>query len=199
MVFHFWAQAAFEYALGTKIQPDIVFSISNPVASHLPALSIKRHFPDVPWLAFFSDPWTHWGDVDFRGAKGKVKDINWKLEQEVIKNADAILFPTFELSNHFKKFHPSIKSKPLHILPQSFGKPESTFENILPTFLHMKENLTIRYIGSWYKKRTPDILLSLLEEYKKRYPMKYSTFNFELVGSLSGKEKYIERFKKLFR
>jgi hypothetical protein len=50
-----WGADAFAVALNKDV-PDMVYSRSHPVASHLPAIAYKLQYPSVRWVARMGDP-----------------------------------------------------------------------------------------------------------------------------------------------
>ncbi len=44
---------------------DLLVTISHPLSTHIAGLITKRFRRKLPWLTYFSDPWSDWGDLEF--------------------------------------------------------------------------------------------------------------------------------------
>ena len=53
-----WARKASKYGLDLmkKEKFDVIFSMHEPPSSHICAMKIKEKYPDIPWVAYWSDP-----------------------------------------------------------------------------------------------------------------------------------------------
>ena len=70
---------------------DVIISTGPPHSCHVIALRLKKHFPELKWVADFRDPWT---EIDFYNelSIGKRADAKQKrLEREVLKTADKVI------------------------------------------------------------------------------------------------------------
>lgn len=190
-----WAKAAYNFALKQHVKTDLIFSISNPTASHFSAFLFKQRFLGIPWLCYFSDPWTEWGDVNFGEEDPKIIDEEKFLESSVFQIANSFIFPTEQLMNYFINLHPTLTHKQTFVLPQTYGDIEPAGDHDSQPIKSKK--LIISYVGSWYNKRQPDNLLQLLKLYKKKYPKKYSLLQIQFIGPVENIEKFQPDFDML--
>lgn len=80
--------------LMTDWKPDFLFSVSYPISSHQLAYKVKKAFPQLPWITFFSDPWPacirrypyHCNQI--------LESFYRAFVQKVLHFADVILFTT---------------------------------------------------------------------------------------------------------
>ena len=192
--FRRWADLSFKQAIADNPNPDFVISISHPVSGHLAGWQFKKQNPAVKWAAFFSDPWTHWGDVDFRKDNSLEEKLNWQMEQEVIALADVLMFPTEEMAKYFAGYHSNMSEKHIHILPQTIDVTQ--YQGPIGD-VKFQDPLIVRYIGSWYKERNPLPLIKALRAFRNRYPEEYKIFQFELVGYMSQKDDFKKDLQEL--
>jgi len=80
-------KAAFKIIASENI--DLIVSTGPPHSTHLSGLKIK-HKIDIPWLADLRDPWTTVYYNDMLPRSGRTKRIDKKLEDAVLKHADAV-------------------------------------------------------------------------------------------------------------
>ncbi len=87
-----WVPFAFEKAaeLITSNKIDTIITTGPPHSTHLTGLRLKRKF-NVKWIADFRDPWTdvYYNNMLYRTSIAKNIDV--RLENEVLQNADLIL------------------------------------------------------------------------------------------------------------
>jgi hypothetical protein len=72
---------------------DILFTCSAPYSCHLIGLKMKRA-TGMPWIAYFSDPWAD--NPLIAHGKRRVSKYNRRLEQQVVEEADRLIFTTPE-------------------------------------------------------------------------------------------------------
>lgn len=92
-----WARAVARKAseLGSF---DVLHSRLNPAASHLAALEILRKI-DLPWCAYFSDPWPHHLYPEpYRFTVGPLSRRRLELSLDsMLRRADSLVFPSDRL------------------------------------------------------------------------------------------------------
>ena len=69
--------------------PQALVTFGQPWVNHQVGLQIKKQFPHIPWIAHFSDPWV---DSPYYHGSSQEMEIAKQTEQEVIREADRILF-----------------------------------------------------------------------------------------------------------
>ncbi len=174
---------------------DLLVTISHPLSTHIAGLITKRFHRKLPWLTYFSDPWSDWGDVEFTKHSPSSQRINRWLERQVIQQADGLAFPSPELAAHFQETHPAMADKLVGVIPQSFD-PE-----LYPrrTRKYRPDELLIRSLGDFYGPRSPLPLLEGLAIFEERCPTLFQTLKIELYGQFQcdDKELCLERMQSL--
>ncbi len=82
---------------------DAIITTGPPHSMHLIGLGVKKHFPNLKWVADFRDPWSTF-DVhnSFLSESGKKK--NEAMEREVLENADHLVMTSDTTKGEFPKF-----------------------------------------------------------------------------------------------
>ncbi|GAB3217518.1 glycosyltransferase family 4 protein [Algoriphagus aestuariicola] len=95
----FWVRPAVKFLadLAKSGQFQAVITTGPPHSMHLIGLGLKRK-SGLPWIADFRDPWTQWEFLDALPMSSLVKKRHQKLEQEVLREASAVMTisPTFQ-------------------------------------------------------------------------------------------------------
>jgi hypothetical protein len=145
---------------------DMVISCSQPHVNYLIGLGLRDKV-DIPWMAYFSDPWT---DMPWKSRQNPRFDrYNLQLESSVIEAADSILFTSDETTDKvMEKYSPEIEAKcgvlPHSYAPSWYGKSRSDWE---PS----KGPVTIVHTGHFYGDRTPMPLFKPLAALHKETPL----------------------------
>lgn len=138
-------------------QYDCLVTRSQYHSVHAAGYRLKQRHPDLPWIACFSDPWSG-GAYERRVPLMSI----WsrKLEQKVLRDADALVFPTAEMRDHFAASSPglSIEQKS-HIVPHGFDQAlyDGTTGDI------PSGTVRLGMFGTFYGPRTPQLLLDAIE------------------------------------
>ncbi|MBN8195935.1 glycosyltransferase [Thalassospira povalilytica] len=152
---------------------DCLITRSQYHSAHLVGLKLKAKFPDLPWVACFSDPWSradHQKNVTFFSAWSD------RQEKKVLAAADRLVFPSSGLKNHFINDLPELETKS-SVLPHSFDteiyklSPETRGEG--------DKILVARLFGSFYGTRSPDVLFAAIDQMQIPAGRK---FRLELYG-----------------
>ncbi|MDG4717408.1 MULTISPECIES: glycosyltransferase [Thalassospira] len=140
---------------------DCVVTRSQYHSAHLIGLHLKKRFPELPWIACFSDPWSnsdHQKNVPLFSAYSR------NLEKKVLANANQLVFPTEGLMLHMTNNDKNLRQKS-SIVPHGYD----------PRLYHDSDELTKkipangtteycwRIFGSFYGNRQPDILIKALQ------------------------------------
>ncbi len=157
---------------------DLLVTISHPLSTHITGLLTKRARPHLPWLTYFSDPWSEWGDVDFRNSSPRSRRVNRWLEERVVRHADGLVFPSAELAEHFQSVHPIMHDKVVGVVPQSYDPalyPRRQRQS-------RRDELLIRSVGDFYGPRSPRPLLEALQIVRQRWPELLTRLKIEFYG-----------------
>jgi glycosyltransferase involved in cell wall biosynthesis len=138
---------------------DLLVTISHPLSSHLAGLLARAAGPRVPWLAYFSDPWTAWKDAGFGNPSAPVTAVNAWLERRVLASADAAVFATEELAAHTRARQPVLAGKVVDVVPHSFA---DDLYPPRPPGPPPDGVVRVRFVGSFYGPRQPRALLQAL-------------------------------------
>jgi glycosyltransferase involved in cell wall biosynthesis len=134
---------------------DAIVSTGPPHSMHLIALGLKKHFPNIKWIADFRDPWT---EIDF------YQDLNltsWadkkhkRLEAEVLRSADEVITVSQNWAKDFERNHKR------NVTVITNGYDEDDFKN-LPEIDSSKTVIT--HLGSINKDRNPHVLWKAINE-----------------------------------
>ncbi len=137
---------------------DCFVTRSQYHSAHLVGLSLKKRFPELPWIACFSDPWSnadHQASIPFFS--------NWSARQEkkVLELADRLVFPTKGMQAHFTSSQNSWIGRSV-ILPHSFDPVLSHGSSSKKPA--ESDSFTLRLFGSFYGTRKPDVLFSAIDQ-----------------------------------
>ena len=155
--------------------PEVLVSFGEPMSDHLLGLRLKQHL-QLPWVAHFSDPWS---DNLFRRLFFLSNYVNRRMEAEVVKHADRVVFTSMEtLDLVMRKYPPAWRDK-ARVVPHSY-EPEqySRHEG------GRNGPLIIRYLGNFYGQRTPLPLFRALVKLYRESPTLVENIRIELVGNL---------------
>jgi hypothetical protein len=133
-----------EYAFrAKKIKPkfyDIVFSSFGPISGHLIAISLKKKFRDILWIADFRDPMlSNYAGIT-RTLKNYVKR-QWNL---IIHKADHVTGATFQSIN-------LSESNTMHVLFNGFDYDDCKYIN--NKYEQNNNKLIFTYTGLIYEER----------------------------------------------
>lgn len=176
---------------------DAIFSVSDPICTHLAAQKMKREYPDIQWITYTTDPFTY-----SERNKKKSKRLRQKymiMEKSIYAESDLNIF-TQELYNfNLKVFDiPHANNLAFPYVLSDFTESKSLDHKILP---HKKP--VFLYAGALMRKiRHPEFALSILsnlEDYDVSFYtagdcgdilQKYQSENIH-INSLIPREKYI--------
>lgn len=151
---------------------DVLHSRLNPAASHLAALAVLRKM-DLPWCAYFSDPWPHHLYPEpYRFTVGPLsrRRLEWSLDA-MLRRSDSLVFPAdrlrdWLLSGHRERFRAKSFIAP-HLGEPGDPPPE---RNGL---------LRVRHAGFLMKERRVEPLFAALERLR---PETRKDLRVELAG-----------------
>jgi glycosyltransferase involved in cell wall biosynthesis len=137
-------------------RPDALISFAQPWINHRAALRVKRRYPQVPWIAHFSDPWVDSPYFVPTDDNARAKAI--EHEREIIATADAVIFTTQETADLVMAKYPTSWGEKVHIIPHVYDldllgltEPRSRSPKI-----------TITHTGNLYEQREPYAFLRAL-------------------------------------
>ncbi len=129
-------------------------------SAQLVGLHLKKKFPNLPWIACLSDPWSfsdHQANVPLASV--------WSARQEkkVLQAADAIVLPTDGLRDFMLKTLPELKQKSVTI-PHAFDEVLYASGADVPAL--SSGTLVLRLFGSFYHSRQPNDFIEGIKRVK---------------------------------
>ncbi|HWM90781.1 MAG TPA: glycosyltransferase [Thermoanaerobaculia bacterium] len=162
---------------------DVLHSRLNPAASHLAALAILKK-TDLPWCAYFSDPWPHHLYPEpYRFTVGPLSRRRLELSLDaMLKRADTLVFPAdrlrdWILSGHRESFRPKAFIAP-HLSGREAPSPAQQAREGEGSS-SSNGHLHLRHAGFLMKERRIEPLLAALERLR---PEVRSDLRVEFAG-----------------
>ena len=162
---------------------DYIITWSQSHSMHLVGLRLKNKFKLNNWVTYFSDPWS---DNPFfnKSFFGFEKYYNLISEKKVFNNCNKIICTSIETKELMgMKYSNQINNK-IYVIPHCFDR--KLYTNIdRPSALKgiLGNKIKFRYIGKFYGKRFPNILIEALKIIEKRNYNLFNKINFEVYGS----------------
>ncbi|MCI3147616.1 hypothetical protein C5137_15590 [Bacillus cereus] len=150
---------------------DCMFSMHETPSSHVVASRLKRRFPSMKWIGYWSDPWN--GDSLRKGRSLFKTILEEKIENNIVKKVDRFLFTT---NSTRQMYIDKYKINPDDTDIVYRGYDEIIYSNIekekeLPVELN-KNKINIVHTGTIYKElRDITPLCKALEK------LKYDDYN----------------------
>lgn len=150
-----WARAVARKA--AELGPfDVLHSRLNPAASHLAALEVLKKV-ELPWCAYFSDPWPHHLYPEpYRFTVGPLSRRRLELSLDaMLRRADSLVFPSDRLRDWMLSGRRERHRSKAFVAPHlgEEGAPSPTSNG----------HLHIRHAGFLMKERRIEPLLAALE------------------------------------
>ena len=126
-----------------------------PHSMHRIGYGLKKHFPKLPWLADFRDPWTN---IDFYQELGltPISDaIHHRMERQVVQAADAVVVVSGGMMEEFKTLNP----KRLVMIPNGFDTAD-----VQKTEVTADQQFTISHIGTMNAARNPEVVWKAIRQ-----------------------------------
>lgn len=157
-----------------KIHPiEVIYTTGPPHSTHLIGKILKKRY-GLPWVADFRDPWTEINYYEDLPHLQIVKSIDKRLEGAVLNQADVLLTVSEALVDLLQS---KVKN------PQKIKLIRNGFDlEIAKPGLHIpidKHVFILRYVGSLYDLRNPQILWQALAE------LSLPDLQFSVIGKVS--------------
>jgi len=164
---------AVEELINSGFKPDVIVSFAQPMSDHLIGLKLSRRY-NLPWVAHFSDPWV---DNPFNEYNPLTGAINAHQERTVIGAATKLIFTSKEtLELVLEKYPKEWKDKSI-VIPHAFDPRRYPQRQVRDD-----DKLTVRYLGDFYRHRTPKPLFDALQIIVRSDPSVLKDVRFELIG-----------------
>lgn len=176
-----WFEKSKETALNIIKEENIkiIYTTSAPYSDHLLGLYIKRKMPQIKWIADFRDEWTN-NPYTLDNPHNKIRtNIEKKLENFVLKEADYLITNTPVMRENFLKIS-GLSGENFFVIPN--GYDEEDFYNM--NFDKPKnEKFTMVYTGALYGRRKPDNFFSAIKNLKEKGLIDENKIIVRLIGN----------------
>ncbi|MBT4771805.1 MAG: glycosyltransferase [Rhodospirillaceae bacterium] len=147
-------------ARAEAMQPDgydCLVTRSQYHSVHAAGRRLKRRHPDLPWVACFSDPWS---GGTYERQVPLMSSWSRNLERRVLREADALVFPTADMRDHFAALNSGIAiAEKSHIIPHGFDQTLYGEQTATPA----SKTIRLGMFGTFYGPRTPRLILDAVE------------------------------------
>lgn len=180
-----WAErlARAVLAQGIVERGDVLVTFGQPMSDHLAGLRIKRHL-GLPWIAHFSDPWS---DNPYLSQNPISRWRLRRMERQVFSEADRLLFTSRETVDLVMRKYPESWRKKTGVLPHAY---DPRLYGQVAARKAGNDVLTLRYVGNFYGKRNPLILIDALAHLLETRPGILNGVRIELIGRWVGHERW---------
>ncbi len=177
-----WMQGAIQKGLQLLAAErfSAIISFAQPWSGHLIGLRLKR-LTRLPWVAHFSDPWADNPFIRFKKFQGAFLR---KMEETVVREADALVFVSARTQKlTMSKYPPTWRGK-AYVIPHCYEAPQAVSPRA------KNDKLRLCHIGNFYGARTPETFLRALALLNQKRPLQET-----LEVSFWGKD--LRRFQPL--
>lgn len=157
---------------------DVLISRSQPHSAHLVAARIAEQHR-LPWVAVFSDPWSH---NPYLRVGGFNQRLNERLERIVAGRADAIVVTSDDTKALLAENNPEAAAK-IHVIPHAYV-PE-LYRGDDDKERSDGGSRVIRHLGSFYGPRSPEPLIAAFEGLATRRKDVAENWTLELYGDVA--------------
>lgn len=155
-----------------KNQIDILITTGPPHSVHLIGLKLKEEL-NLKWIADFRDPWV---DIDYFHhlplTKKSLKKHQY-LEQNVLKNTDAVMVVGNTMKENYLKYN-----KNIYTITNGFDDEIAVGKVTLDT------KFSITHIGLMNSDRNPVLFWKVLKEIGEEKPQFLNDLNVNLIGEI---------------
>ncbi len=151
-----------------------ILTIALPMDSHLVGISLKMEYPDLIWIAHFSDPWPE-SILPSPYSDWSIPVLNFiqkRVVQSVINKADKVIFTCMEQKKFFEFYYDFDENKKIatipHIAPYIYKANVNYSEN----------NLILAYTGSLSRERVCENLAKALAQLPENSRIKIQFYGF---------------------
>ena len=180
---------------------DYVITWSQSHSIHLVGSKLKKKYNLKNWITYFSDPWS---DNPFfnKALFGLEKLLNVLNEKKVFNESSKIICTSIETKKLIeRKYNENIKEK-IYVIPHCFDKSLYSKLQINEKKIENNHVIKLRYIGKFYGKRFPKVLIEALKIIEKENKKIFDKIRFEVFGSQNFlvliKIFYFRKYVKLF-
>lgn len=172
----FWVKPSIRFLKKyiTENQIDTIITTAPPHSIHLIGLGLKKHFPNLRWIADFRDPWTTIGYHSALRLTQKSTKKHLLLEYEVLNNADEIIVTSPSTQKEFQEK----TTKPISVITNGYDDYQKVTTKLSEKFL-------LSHIGSLLSDRNPKVLWQVLGDLVAENPNFANDFQLCFAGKIS--------------
>lgn len=173
-----------------EIKPDFIITTGTPHSVHLIGKSIKKQFPNIPWLADLRDPWANLDMLDQFYTSAWAKNRQLKLEHKVLTMANVVttVSPTWAKELQAKT------ETPVHCITNGYDSED--FKDYNSNVVN--NDFVISHVGIINSYRNPEPLWLALEELCNEEPGFADKLKLQIIGITdSGLGKSLDKFPQL--
>ena len=150
-----------------------IVSTGPPHSMHMIGLGLKAHFPHIPWIADFRDPWTSSDFYDQLMLSKWADNKHRQLEKKVLRTADEVIAVSWSWARELE----SISDRPVRVITNGFDADD--FRNHRS---NLDNQFSIIHAGSMNRNRNSCILWSALERLCRNHEAFRSNLKIILIG-----------------
>lgn len=176
----FWAASAFWKGLSLvgKQRLSIIYSSAPPYSSHLAAIALGKR-TKRPVVVDFRDPWV---DRAFYPWGPRRKAVEHRLEQYVLKHADAVICNHSPMRDYFLKAMPNEPASKFIVITNGFDEVDFSYYRELSE-RQRSSSMIFSHVGQLYPGTTVP-LVSAVERLLQHDPALAGKVKVRLVGGL---------------
>lgn len=160
---------------------DYIHSTCTTFSSHLVALEAKK-VSNLPWVAFFYDPWY---ENPYRPIKSpKFKERDRMMEKQIADYADCIVHTNYAIYNEWvERYGEGIKRK-MRVIPLVFNNNSQVVVNREKA----RNKYVISHIGTLYQNRNSVDFLKALKLMLDEHPNLKEIIELNYVGTVTSED-----------
>jgi len=166
-----------------------LITFAQPWVDHL--IGLEARPANIPWIAHFSDPWV---DSPYYVGFGEGQMNHWrKMEYEVIRHADMILFTNAQAVELVMNKYPKLWKEKTRVIPHAF---DSDLAMTMCREIKHDGRLRMIYIGDLYKGRSAEGFLRALSLLFQTRPLAQE-LQVQLIGRIAEEDPRLSETLKL--
>jgi len=173
----FWIKPSVRY-LQSYIQDnpvDAIITTGPPHSIHFIGLGLKKHFPNLPWMADFRDPWTNiYYHSDLQLTKW-ADAVHHRLEKQIVQGADTVLVVSTRTRDEFAKHKP----KAIELITNGYDSEDAQQLDV-----KLDSKFSIAHIGLFIESQNPKKLWKVLSELCTELPDFATDLHIHLIGKI---------------
>ncbi len=166
----------------------IIYSTSYPYSDHLLALHVKKTLGDkIKWVCDFRDEWSNNPYTKDNPHPKFRTDMEFKMEEEVLKYADKVIANTPVMRKNFIEIHniDLHRQKDFYTIPNGYDVDDFKGIDVSPV---QTDKFTITYTGALYGRRKPDYFFQAIHELVKAGQIDKEKFQINFIGNYKKEE-----------